>query len=208
MYGLAREGFLTSVSGFDWTSSAMQLAFVTSSYSPDYTTDQYLSVISGGYIIAQSGSFSSQSSALGTANAANETVSSVSGAQFAYVTLYSFITNAAASPLVMNIDTATGLPCTPNGGNIVVQWDTGTNKIFTLCHEVDYISKGAWATIREGVHMLFDRTYTGKVWYGVPTLQQLAPTDEQAAKQAAWEERQIKAREIEKRFGGRIPVLN
>lgn len=208
MYGLAREGFLTSVSGFDWTSSAMQLAFVTSSYTPDYTTDQYLSVISGGYIIAQSGSFSSQSSALGTANAANETVSSVSGAQFAYVTLYSFITNAAASPLVMNIDTATGLPCTPNGGNIVVQWDTGTNKIFTLCHEVDYISKGAWATIREGVHMLFDRTYTGKVWYGVPTLQQLAPTDEQAAKQAAWEERQIKAREIEKRFGGRIPVLN
>lgn len=208
MYGLAREGFLTSVSGFDWTSSAMQLAFVTSSYTPNYTTDQYLSVISGGYIIAQSGSFSSQSSALGTANAANETVSSVSGAQFAYVTLYSFITNAAASPLVMNIDTATGLPCTPNGGNIVVQWDTGTNKIFTLCHEVDYISKGAWATIREGVHMLFDRTYTGKVWYGVPTLQQLAPTDEQAAKQAAWEERQIKAREIEKRFGGRIPVLN
>lgn len=208
MYGLAREGFLTSVSGFDWTSSAMQLAFVTSSYTPDYATDQYLSVISGGYIIAQSGSFSSQSSALGTANAANETVSSVSGAQFAYVTLYSFITNAAASPLVMNIDTATGLPCTPNGGNIVVQWDTGTNKIFTLCHEVDYISKGAWATIREGVHMLFDRTYTGKVWYGVPTLQQLAPTDEQAAKQAAWEERQIKAREIEKRFGGRIPVLN
>ena len=58
---------------------------VTSSYTPNYTTDQYLGIaVSSGYIIAQSGTFSSLSSSLGTANAANETVSSVTGAQFAY----------------------------------------------------------------------------------------------------------------------------
>lgn len=208
IYGLGRDGFLNSVSGFDWTSAAIRLAFVTSSYTPNYTTDQYLSAISGGYIVAQSGTFSSLSSSLGTANAANETVSSVTGAQFGYVTIYSFITNAAASPLIMNIDAATGLPCTPNGGNIVVQWDSGTNKIFTLCHEVDYISRGAWATIRDGVRMLFDRTHSGRLWAGVPSLLKMDPTPEQAAAQAAWEERQAKAKEIEKRFGGRIPVLN
>jgi hypothetical protein len=208
MYGLGREGFLTSVSGFDWNTAAIQLAFVTSGYTPNYTTDQYLSAISGGYIIAQSGTFSSLSSSLGTANAANETVSSVSGAQFAYVTIYSFITNAAASPLIMNIDTATGLPCTPNGGNIVVQWDTGTNKIFTLCKDVDYVGQGAWATIRDGVRMLFDRTYSGRLWYGVPTLVQMEPTYEQACTQAAYLEQVAKAKEIEKRFGGRIPVLS
>jgi hypothetical protein len=209
MYGLGREGFLTGASGFDWNSAAIQLAFVTSSYSPNYTTDQYLGVaVSSGYIIAQSGTFSSLSSSLGTANAANETVSSVTGAQFAYVTLYSFITNNNSSPLIMNIDTATGLPCTPNGGNIVVQWDTGTNKIFTLCHESDWVNRGAWAAIRDALGHILDRTYSGKLWSGVPKLQQMEPTYEQACAQAAYLERVAKAKEIEKRFGGRIPVIN
>ena len=166
MYGLARDGFLEI--GYHWLPHGQRarrysLAFVTTGYTPAYTTDQYLGVaISGGNIIAQSGTFASLSSSLGTANAANETVTSVSGAQFAYVVLYSFITNNNSSPLIMNIDTATGLPCTPNGGNIVVQWDTGTNKIFTLCKDVGYVGQGAWATIRDGVRMLFDRTYTGR----------------------------------------------
>jgi hypothetical protein len=206
MYGLGRAGFLTGASGFDWLTGAIQLALVTSSYSPNYTTDQYLGVaVSSGYIVAQSSTFSSLSQSLGTADAANVTVSSVTGAQFAYVIIYSFITSNNLSPLIMNIDTATGLPCTPNGGNIVVQWDTGTNKIFTLC---DAIPQDAWNTIKDGVRMLFDRTYTGRVWYGVPTLVQMEPTYEQACAQAAWEERQSKAREIQAKFGGRIPVLN
>ena len=209
MYGLARDGFLESATGFHWTAAAVQLAFVTTGYTPAYTTDQYLGVaISGGNIIAQSGTFGSLSSSLGTANAANETVTSVSGAQFAYVVLYSFITNNNSSPLIMNIDTATGLPCTPNGGNIVVQWDTGTNKIFTLCKDVDYIGQGAWATIRDGVRMLFDRTYTGRLWAGVPTIEQMEPTYAQACVHQAYLERVAKAIEIEAKFGGRIPVLS
>lgn len=36
------------------------------------------------------------------------------------------------SPLVVYIDTATGLPITPNGGDIIVTWDNGTNKIFKV----------------------------------------------------------------------------
>ena len=206
MYGLARDAFLNA--GINWGTISAQVAFVTSGYTPNYTTDHYLGVaVSGGYIIAQSGNLASMSSSLGTANAANETVSSVTGAQFAYVILYSFITNNNSSPLIMNIDAATGLPCTPNGGNIVVQWDTGTNKIFTLSKESDWIDRGAWATIRDGLHKFYDRTYTGKMWAGVPTLLQCEPTWEQASAQAAWEERQIKAREIEAKFGGRIPRI-
>jgi hypothetical protein len=34
--------------------------------------------------------------------------------------------------LIARIDTATGLPVTPNGGDITVQWDAGADKIFTL----------------------------------------------------------------------------
>lgn len=36
------------------------------------------------------------------------------------------------SPLIAYIDTATGLPVQPNGGDITVQWDNTTNKIFKL----------------------------------------------------------------------------
>ena len=38
----------------------------------------------------------------------------------------------ATSPLIAYIDTATGLPITPNGGDIIVTWDNGTNKIFKV----------------------------------------------------------------------------
>ena len=38
----------------------------------------------------------------------------------------------ATKDLIAFIDTATGLPCTPNGGNINVVWDSGANRIFKL----------------------------------------------------------------------------
>lgn len=41
-------------------------------------------------------------------------------------------TYSTESPLIAFIDTATGLPVTPNGGDITVAWDSGANKIFKL----------------------------------------------------------------------------
>lgn len=38
----------------------------------------------------------------------------------------------ATSRLVAYFDTATGLPVTPNGGDITIAWDSGANKIFAL----------------------------------------------------------------------------
>jgi hypothetical protein len=160
MYGLARAAYLACTSAYSWTGANIQLAFVTTSYTPNYTTDQFLSAISGGYIVAQSGNFSSATATLGTANAANETVSSVTGAQFAYVTIYYSTGSSSTSGLILNIDTATGLPCIPNGGNIVVQWDTGTNKIFTLKSEVDV---SVWNGVRIAAAALASR-------FGFPVL--------------------------------------
>lgn len=36
----------------------------------------------------------------------------------------------STSPVIAFIDTATGLPITANGGDIIVVWDSGTNRIF------------------------------------------------------------------------------
>jgi hypothetical protein len=38
----------------------------------------------------------------------------------------------SSSRLICDSDTATGLPVTPNRGDITVQWDNGANKIFKL----------------------------------------------------------------------------
>jgi len=38
----------------------------------------------------------------------------------------------ATSRLIANIDSATGLPFTPNGGDATITWDSGANKIFKL----------------------------------------------------------------------------
>ena len=38
----------------------------------------------------------------------------------------------ATSFLIAYFDTVTGLPVTPNGGNLQVVWDNGSNKIFKL----------------------------------------------------------------------------
>lgn len=210
LYGLARANFLECTSAYSWTGAAIQLAFITSSYSPTYATDQYLGIaVSSGYIIAQSGTFSSTTATLGTANAANETVSSVTGSPFSYVTLYAFITNNNSSPLILNIDTATGLPCTPNGGNIVVQWDTGTNKIFTLLKDMSPSAIFGMRIVKDAILKRFgfpvlDETYRG-FYAGVPTLHKLEPTPEQQERQARWESAQRFMRRMEKTYS--IPAL-
>lgn len=54
------------------------------------------------------------------------------GGPYEYILIYKEGTEAADSPLIALIDTATGLPITANGGDIVVTWDSGANKIFKL----------------------------------------------------------------------------
>lgn len=210
MYGLARQGYLACTSAYSWTGANIQLAFVTSSYTPNYSTDQFLSAISSGFIIAQSGNFASTTATLGTANAANETVTSVTGAQFSQIPLYYSTGVSSTSGLIINIDTATGLPCTPNGGNIVVQWDTGTNKIFTLKESMDpsvilgirMIGNALWR--RFGWPVL-DETHRG-FYAGVPKLHMIEPTAEQRERQERWEHAQRVAKGIEKTFGKPLSI--
>lgn len=211
LYQLGIQRYLTGAG--DWLTDSNQIAFVTSSYSPNTATNQFLGVdVSSGFIVQQSGNLGSAAAVAGVANAANETVSAVTGSTFVYVLGYAFITNNNSSPLIFKIDTVTsGLPCTPNGGNIVMQWDTGTNKIFALKKAMDFtewagVRTIAKALIRRFGYPILDET-ADAFHMGVPEIVQHAPTDWQAANQAMWLENQAKAREISARFGGRIPVL-
>jgi hypothetical protein len=68
----------------------------------------------------------------GVADAADVTFLAVTGAVSEAIVIVKWVTNAADSPLVAYIDSATGLPVTPNSGDIQIAWDSGANKIFKL----------------------------------------------------------------------------
>ena len=54
------------------------------------------------------------------------------GANARYLAIYNDTGVAGTSPLIHFVDTVTGLPMATNGGDITVQWDNGSYKIFSL----------------------------------------------------------------------------
>lgn len=76
--------------------------------------------------------------ALGVCDAANTVLSSVSGATGEALIIWKDgggggTTQSGTTDLLLAyIDTATGLPVTPNGGDITIQWSDGANKVFKL----------------------------------------------------------------------------
>lgn len=131
VYGKAREKFLNG--DIDWANDDIKAVLVdTAAYAVSIDSDEYLSSIPAGDRIATSGNLASKTSTLGVADAADITFSTVTGDVSEAIVLYKDTGDAATSPLIAYIDTATGLPITPNGGDITISWDSGANKIFKL----------------------------------------------------------------------------
>jgi hypothetical protein len=131
LYAKGRQKFLEG--GIAWGSDNIKAVLVdTGAYTPNLSTHEFLSDIAGGARIATSGNLSSKTTTDGVADAADVTFVGVSGVQSEAVVLYKDTGTAGTSPLIAYIDTATGLPVTPSGGDIAVAWDNGSNKIFKL----------------------------------------------------------------------------
>lgn len=131
LYGLGREGFLGG--DIDWDANTVKAVLIDSAqYTVAIDTHQFLSDIPAGARIATSAALSSKTKALGVANAANVVFPAVTGASVEAVVLFADTGTPATSRLICYVDTATGLPVTPNGGDINLNWDTGANKIFKL----------------------------------------------------------------------------
>ncbi len=131
VYGKGREKFLNG--DIDWANDDIKAVLVdTAAYAVSIDSDEYLSSIPAGDRIATSGNLASKTSTLGVADAADITFSTVTGDVSEAIVLYKDTGDAATSPLIAYVDTATGLPITPNGGDITIRWDSGPNKIFKL----------------------------------------------------------------------------
>jgi hypothetical protein len=103
-----------------------------SDHNPDTTNDEFLADIDAGGRVGTSGNLSNKATTGGVFDADDVTVSTVTGHEFESIVIYKDTGDAATSPLIAKIDTATGLPCTPNGGDIVISWDSGASKIFAI----------------------------------------------------------------------------
>lgn len=131
LYDFARQRFLEAQ--INWMTDTIKVILVdTGAYTPQTSVHQYLSDIPTSARIAGPVTLTSKATTGGAADAADVTFTSVTGASIESIIIYVDTGVEATSPLISYIDTATGLPITPNGGDIIVTWDNGTNKIFKV----------------------------------------------------------------------------
>ena len=129
LYSNAKELFLNG--DLDWASHNIKCVLVdTEAYVPNFTTDEFLEDIPSGDRVATSANLGGKTSALGVADANDVTFSTVIGDQSEALVIYRDVTDETDSPLIAYVDTATGLPVTPGGGNITVEWNA--SGIFAL----------------------------------------------------------------------------
>jgi hypothetical protein len=137
LYGPGREGFLAGE--IDWDTAVIKLALVRGSF---LSTQKFVSDLTtaGGVLDATSGALGTKTITNGTADAADVTCSAVAyNATGHSVVIFqaSAVTGGAdvaatAQRLICWLDTGTNFPIYTNGGDVVLTWDSGANKIFTL----------------------------------------------------------------------------
>lgn len=131
LFDKGREGFLDG--SINWISDNIKAVLVdTGAYTASLGSNQFLSDIPSGARISTSGNLSSKTATSGVADAADITFTSVSGATVEALVLYKDTGTASTSRLIAYVDTGSGLPFTPNGGDLSTAFDNGANKIFKL----------------------------------------------------------------------------
>jgi len=170
----------------NYASNTVKNALVATGYSPNANTDEFYSVaVSGGNIVSAGVALASKTNVLGLLSAANTTWSSVTGSQVTQLVIYVDGTPGSTDYILLNLNTGTNLPVTPNGGNIVATYDV-TNGIGTLCARIKEKSlldkMRDWMNDVCGIPARKDND--SGLWIPSPTLTQLEPTREQAERHA------------------------
>lgn len=133
LYDKGREKYLSAA--LNWSTDNVKV-YLVRGYTANLATHEFLSDITGGgggTIVATSANLASKTIAAGVADAADFSYTAVAaGAACQHLIIAKDTGSAATSPLIAAIDVATGLPVTPNGGDVTVTFDNGANKIFKL----------------------------------------------------------------------------
>ncbi len=108
---------LGATTGVDMTANNIKFLFYNGAIT---TTWEFVSDLSGAGIIARSGNLASKTTTNGVFDAADITVTAVSGSAFTHVILYADSGSDATSRLICVFDVAS---FTPSGGDINVVWN-------------------------------------------------------------------------------------
>jgi hypothetical protein len=141
LFNPGRQGFLEGEIIWKETSGSTIKAALVRGYTFD-ASHKFVSDVTGagGTLVATSAALSSKTGTDGVMDAADVTFASVaSGAACPAIIVFqsSAVSGgadvaASAQRLIAYLDTATGLPVTPNGQNINVAWDNGSLRIGKL----------------------------------------------------------------------------
>jgi hypothetical protein len=131
LYDRGREKF--AIAQLDWSTHTVKAQLVdTGTYTANLAAHEFLSDLPVGARIGAAVTLTGKSYAAGACDATDATFTAVSGPTIEAIVIYRDTGTEATSALIAYIDSATGLPITPNSGDIIVAWDNGANKIFKL----------------------------------------------------------------------------
>ena len=130
IYPKYKESLISGGSNVNLSSGTVKVALVdTGTYTYSASHDFYDDVSAA--VLGTPQTIGSKTVTSGTFDGADVTFSSVSGSSVEALVIYVDTGTPGTSPLVAYIDTSvTGLPVTPNGGDISITWNA--SGIFTL----------------------------------------------------------------------------
>lgn len=135
LYDIARKRYAEKEQDFRETSPGVMSAILISTafYTFNATHPDIRDFVPSAKVTAAVDLASTTVTSNGAVDANDVTFTSVSGIAIGAILIYRRVSgDDTVSYLQAWIDTATGLPITPNGGDIIVTWDGGNNRIFRL----------------------------------------------------------------------------
>ena len=130
LYGFGRQAFGNA--GINWPSDTIKVTLIdVADYTVSIDVHDFYNDVAAAARVAVA-TIPSRTNTLGVMNAGVTTFTAVTGDPCEALVIWKDTGTEATSALIGYIDVATGLPVTPNGGDITITWDTGANKIFKL----------------------------------------------------------------------------
>ena len=130
LYPKWKEQLLQFTANNNMSSGTVKAALVDTGVYTYNSADQFYSSVSSA-VVGTPQTIGSKTYTNGTFDGSDVTYTAVTGNSVEAIVVYIDTGSAATSPLVMYMDTGvTGLPVTPNGGDITITWNA--SGIFSL----------------------------------------------------------------------------
>lgn len=129
LFDAGRNAFLNG--DIDWANDTIKVTLIdTDDWAATLSTDDNYDDVTAAARVATATLANTSDDGAGTADADNVTFSSVSGDECEALVIWKDTGVESTSTLIAYFDSVTGLPVTPNGGDITVTWNA--SGIFTL----------------------------------------------------------------------------